>query len=102
MNFSDLYLFLKKETGYEINDTSPNWKIGDDLGFYGDEAEDFIIKFSKEFNIDISNFAFNNYFNPEIDKISLSIFNFFKKGQTEKKDLTIKDLKDAIESGKLE
>jgi hypothetical protein len=100
MNFSNLYLFLKEETGYEINDTSPNLRIEKDLGIYGDEAEDFIIKFSKEFNIDISNFAFNNYFNLETDKISLFIFNFFKK--TVRKDLTISDLKKAIEIGKLE
>jgi hypothetical protein len=58
VNYTQLYQFLKEETGKIINDTSPNRKIEKDLGIYGDEVEDFIIRFSNRFNVDIRNFNF--------------------------------------------
>ncbi|AWG25816.1 hypothetical protein FK004_11590 [Flavobacterium kingsejongi] len=100
VNYMLLYKFLNEETGKIINDTSPNWKIEKDLGIYGDEAEDFIIRFSNRFNVDISNFNFKEHFNSEIDSISLFIVNLFYK--KEKNELTINDLKKAVKNGKLE
>lgn len=100
VNYTQLYQFLNDKTGKLINDTSPNWRIEKDLGIYGDEAQDFIIRFSDKFNVDVSNFNFKEYFNSEIDSISLFIANIFYK--KEKKELTINDLKKAIKNGKLE
>ncbi|MBW1657933.1 DUF1493 family protein [Flavobacterium quisquiliarum] len=94
-----LYQFLKEETGKTITDTSPNWKIEKDLGIYGDEAEEFITRFSNKFNVDISDFDFVAYFNSETDVISLLISRLFYK--KEKKELTINDLREAIKKGKL-
>lgn len=100
MNFDNFYQFIKRETDHEIDNYSPNLRIENDFNIYGDEAVDFIIKFSKEFNIDISSFNFNEHFSPEADKISLFILKLFKKVKAN--NLTINDLKNAIKVGKLE
>lgn len=100
MDYTELYKFLSDETGKVIDDKSPNWKIDDDLKIYGDDANEFLIKFSKKFNIKIENFNFENYFNPEIDKISLFFFNIFNR-KAKKMDFTINSLKEAIKKGEL-
>jgi hypothetical protein len=100
MDFENFYQFIKRETGYEINNCSPNWRIENDFNIYGDDAVEFIMKFSNEFNIDISSFNFNHHFSPESDKVSLFFLTLLKKIKV--KDLAINDLKQAIELGKLE
>lgn len=100
MDNSKFYEFLKEETGVFFDDVSPNCYIEKDLDIYGDEAEDFLIKFSKEFNVDITSFNFDEHFNSEVDKISLWLSSLF--GKEKKKDLTIYDLKNALIKGKLE
>lgn len=62
-----------------------------DLLIYGDDAEEFLQAFSKEFNVDISNFNIGEYFLNE------GVHFFGKK----KKVLTLADLEKAIETGKL-
>lgn len=100
MDNSKFYKFLKEETGKFFDDASPNCYIEKDLEIYGDEAEDFLMKFSNEFNVDITSFNFGEHFNFEIDTISLWIYSLFNKGK--KKDLTINDLKKSLITGKLE
>lgn len=100
MNNTKIYEFLFQETGKVINDESPNYRIQKDLNIYGDEAVDFLTKFSKKFNVKIDNFIFDDYFDPEIDKISLFILNVFRK-KIIKKELTIENLKEAIKKGEL-
>lgn len=95
----DLYTFIKNETGHSLDDSSLNLSIQKDLDIYGDEAYDFIIKFSSAFEVDIKGFEFNKYFHNEVDKFSLLIFSFFFR--REKKDLTINDLKKAMINRKL-
>ena len=100
MNYNVFYEFLLHETGKVINDESPNYKIQQDFNIYGDEANDFLIRFSEKFNVKIDNFIFDDYFDQEIDKISLFILNIFRK-KIIKKELTINNLKLAIEKGEL-
>ncbi|MBP1224728.1 DUF1493 family protein [Flavobacterium sp. 1355] len=100
MDNSKFYKFLKEETGKNFDDESPNYYIEKDLNIYGDEAEDFLMKFSNEFKVDITSFNFGEHFNPEADKIYLWFYNLFYKKN--KKDLTIEDLKKAIIKTKLE
>jgi len=100
MENNELYIFLKNEINKNIDDNSPNLRLEKDLNIYGDDAVEFLEKFSKKFNVNITNFNFDQYFNPEIDKISLFLKNIFNKNI--KSDLTINDLKEAIVKGKLE
>jgi acyl carrier protein len=73
-------------------------KLENDLGIYGDDAVDFITKFAKKYNVDISDLDFSKYFTKEIS------FYFVRKFfiKSDKKDLTIEDLLSSIKTGKLE
>lgn len=73
-----------------------------DLQIYGDDADEFILSFSKKFNVDVSKFSIKEYFEPEGDQISLSIWRLFRKGRKTIKLLTVGDLEQAAIKGKLE
>jgi acyl carrier protein len=96
----EFYKFLKEEFNININENSPNFGLERDLNIYGEDAFEFIEKFAKRFNINLDNFNFEKYFNPEIDRISLLFKNKFRNNN--KSELTIQDLKSAIINGKLE
>lgn len=83
-NFSGTYDFIfTKSTSIE-----------NDLGITGDDGHDLIKEYSKTFNVDISDFKFENYFYPEP-----SHFIDYKKIKI--KPLTIGDLENAIIKGYL-
>ncbi|MDR2204930.1 MAG: DUF1493 family protein [Flavobacteriaceae bacterium] len=68
-------------------------RIENDLDIYGDDADDFIIAFGKEFNVDVSWFRIGEYFNSENSRP----FNVKKK-----KNLTIAHLEKAVIAGRLD
>ncbi len=68
-------------------------QIEDDLGVTGMEAAELITKFAEHFNVDIRAFNFDDYFHPEPGM-------FIYPRQI--KILTVGDLQDAINLGKLE
>ena len=78
-------------------------QIGSDLKIYGDDSDEFLIAFSKEFNVDVSKFKIGDYFGDEGDPILPAIIRVVtgkKKRQT--KVLTIGHLEKAIEAGRLD
>ncbi|MDR2637746.1 MAG: DUF1493 family protein [Zoogloeaceae bacterium] len=52
--------------------TRINW----DLGVDGDDGLDLVIEFGKKFNVDISNFPFDDYFGPEAGMTPFSLLVF--------------------------
>jgi hypothetical protein len=94
-----LFKFIENETGIILDESCLNFSVQKDLGIYGDEAYDFILNFSNIFQVDITEFKFNEYFNNEIDGISLLLISFFKKSK--KSQLTVEKLRQAIISKKL-
>jgi hypothetical protein len=90
--YESLLEFVRKESGtYEIIDRDTGIEKG--LGITGQDAEDFIMKFAKKYNVDISNFMFSEYFNDEP-----TAFTF---GHDVKK-LTFGHLEKAAKVGKLD
>ena len=69
--------FIKKERGNYNFPLTEGRTLSGDLGIYGDDADDFFIAFSKEFQVDISNFEIGNYFRGEGDFIIAYIRIFF-------------------------
>ncbi len=69
--------------------------IQDDLKIYGDDASEFLMKFCRKYEIDYSNFKFDDYFSSEPNWS-----DFFKKDSTFK-NFTISSLILAIKSKKL-
>jgi acyl carrier protein len=102
--FERLKEFIKKETFVNDVEITSNTIIETEFGVTGDDADDFIIAFSKEFNIDISNFEIAKHFKGEGDTTLIGIVNFFKGNKTEEKysALTVGDLERAILAGKLD
>ena len=100
MDYIELYKYVADFSGESYHDMTPDHSLSNDLGIYGDDASDFIIDFSQRFKVDISSFNFDEYFEGEGDMISKFFVNLFSKKKN-KKDLKIKDLKYAIESGRL-
>ena len=100
MDYNELYKYIADFSGVHSDDMTPDHSLSNDLGIYGDDASDLIIDFSKKFKVDISSFNFDEYFEGEGDMISKFFVGLFSKKKN-KKDLKIKDLKNAIESGRL-
>ncbi|WP_339694763.1 DUF1493 family protein [uncultured Roseivirga sp.] len=73
-------------------------RLEEDLSIYGDDAVDFIEKFSAKFKVDIEGLDFSKYFSKETS------FHFFKKHfkPKNKRPLTLGDLERAVINRKLE
>ena len=102
--FEKLKAFIIRETFVNDLEITPNTIIETEFGVTGDDADNFIIAFSKEFNIDVSNFEIAKHFKGEGDTTLINLFNFFKGKKTEEKyvALTVGDLERAILAGKLD
>ena len=117
----ELQLFLEKELLSRWDKRiifTPEIKISKDFGLQGEDAEDFILHFMKEFNIVFGkNFNFKERFYPEFGEgftynvfgPLMSIFNFFRNSidknsphNIELKDLSVEELQQAINKGILE
>ena len=99
--FAELYRFLEVEfPGRAFNSASPNWRLEEDLGIYGDEAVDFLLRFSERFNVDISGFDLSTHFGKE-DSLGYYMRKLLNWPRTLKPSPSIEDLKSAMETGRL-
>jgi hypothetical protein len=57
--------FVSSETATRKQHLSGNTDIAMDLGVEGDDAVEFMLKFQREFDVDLSNFCFDQYFGGE-------------------------------------
>lgn len=60
-----LISFIKDEIRNPEFEITADLSLEDDLGIFGDDAGEFILAFSKKFNVNIKDFNFNNYSNSE-------------------------------------
>jgi len=72
-----------------------------DLGIGGDDADELIYEFSKKFNINIDDFTISKYFEGYSESVFLTNI-FSNKKSPKEKELTLGDLEEAIQSGRLE
>ncbi|GCB33271.1 DUF1493 family protein [Bacteroides faecalis] len=73
-----------------------------DLKLKGDDAYEFICLFGKKFNINISEFDFEEYFDSEGDWILPMILDLLLKRKKKiKKKITLGDLERGVKEGKL-
>lgn len=93
--FEKIKTFLIDERWEYDFELRPETSLQNDLKMYGDEASDILNKFCAKFDVDSSDFIFDNYFKPEPSWTD--IFSSNKKY----KDLKILDLVRAVESKKL-
>lgn len=76
-------------------------KLYEDLKIDGDDAFELLQAFSEKFNVDMSEFKYNEYFAPEgIDIIGVLSRLFKDKEKKKLKSLTLADLEEAAKEGK--
>jgi hypothetical protein len=74
-----------------------------DLKITGDDADEFLVAFGKEFAVDVSNFPFSDYFDSEGDKLISSTIKAIKGvGEVNRKVLTVGHLERAAILGRLD
>ena len=101
--FDRLKIFVIKEAAVEEEEVIEDASLENDLGVHGDDAVEFIVAFSKEFNVDVSRFMAAEYFSPEGDVILPAIIRLFTgKKKAKQKDLTIRHLVKAVIAGQLD
>jgi len=94
--------FIIQETLVKEKEVVPSAEIDKDLGITGDDAVELIDNFSNEFNVDISGFEFDKYFQEEGSWFFGWLSDFFNKGERLPRiGLTINDLAEAVSTGKL-
>lgn len=92
----ELIDFIAEETRTKPSKIHKDSLLEKDLGLYGDEAGDFLTAYSKRYNVDISQFPFSTYFNPEGMPLMRGFFN-----QAKTKELSVNDLYEGIQKGSL-
>jgi hypothetical protein len=95
-----ILLFINRERGVYRKKITLDTSLETDLKLTGDDAYDFFLAFSKEFNVDVENFKISDYFADEgsFELMKLVLFGI----HTKKKDFKIRRLVEAIKDSKLE
>lgn len=96
--FDKIEEFVKKERGKYRKPLTQKTTLEQDLKITGDDADEFIIAFGKEFNVNISKFDFGKYFN---DEGGMSVLFVLLGKRTKKPPLTLGGLEKAVEAGEL-
>lgn len=97
----ELYRFLEEEwPGTTFDGASDALRLDEDLGLYGDEAIDFLLKLSERFNVDLTQFDLAAHFYPE-DSLRYGFRRLFGCKRELKASPSIKDLRNAIATGEL-
>ncbi len=105
--FDKLKEFIVQQAGVDEHEVTPDARLYNDLGIYGDDAVELLIEYGKKFNVDVSKFMAADYFEGEggiglIDMIYGLIKSFTGSiPSTGLKVLTVNDLENGIIAGKL-
>lgn len=94
--FEEIKQFILRERWHYDFEITSETSLQDDLKIFGDDASEILTKFCIEFNVDYSDFKFDDYFHPEV-----SWNDFFVKKKKYKK-LTIGHLVKAVQAGRLD
>lgn len=101
--FNRLKAFVVEQACVKDYEVIPEAKIEDDLGVTGDDAVDFLLAYSKIFNVDVTRFMAADYFDGEGDFILPAIIRMLTgKKKVKNKVLTVVDLHNGILAGKLD
>lgn len=91
--------FTAAETGVDLQKLTLNTTLARDLGLDGDDADEFLTNFAKQFQVDLSGFTFNLHFGPE----AVSSLDIFLQSSSNQKStlipITLSDLIDSVAAG---
>ena len=102
-NFDKLKKFIANQAAVNEYEVTPDARLYDDLGIYGDDAFELLIAYGKKFDVDLSKFMAADYFRGEGDVILPAIIRFFlNRPKPKYKTLTVSHLEKGIIAGKLD
>jgi Protein of unknown function (DUF1493) len=84
--------FVATQICIDIGKLCLQTRLREDLALYGDDAEEFFIKFSHEFQVELLEFNFDEYFPPEPTLLDPFIFILRLLRKKRYKSILIKDL----------
>lgn len=98
---SRIYALVAKQSGVAQDKLNPGTTLSSDLGIDGDDAQELMLAYSKEFEVDMSGFDITNHFGPEA---SFNPFYYlylllFKRDRLNLEPITLGDLADSVEQG---
>lgn len=88
--------FIAEHTCVKITRLCLETTLREDLGIDGDDAVDLLEAFSREFQIDLSDLNFTEYFDAE----GFNLFSLFSSRRKKLKPLTVGKLVDTATSGR--
>jgi acyl carrier protein len=100
--------FVAKSRAYKKEKIKPQSSMYHDLGCDGIDGQDLLADFRDEFDVDITNFAFDRHFGPELP-LNPFVWIYWKicepekltlRGQYKKVPITVMDLYEAAKSKK--
>ena len=103
-NLEKVRQFISNYWSYDIGKISLNTTI-DDLGLYGDDKYDFLLEFSRRFDLDSSKINYINYIDNEPNLVMQirEIFRYIFKKKNNDSDtiipITVKMLVDSVDNG---
>ena len=101
--FGKIKLLVEQQMGRYKKPLLRTTTLEKDLGMSGDDAVEFILEFSKLFNVDISKFEIGKYFYPEGDSILPALFRIFTGEKNPKQmELNLGSLENAVLAGRLD
>lgn len=100
--YERLKAFISEFSGCEEDEILESTGLQKDLGIYGDDSTELLVKYSKEFNVDVSNFMAADYFSGEGEIIFLPVLRRLFKVKHTKKNLTVGHLLKGIIFGRLD
>lgn len=96
--YEDLDDFIKKEIGFKINENTVFFK---DLKLIGDDADAFLLRFRETFEIDMTEFKFEDYFIDEYNIPFLYLYDrWFRKEKIKRKEFNIKHFEKILKEKK--
>lgn len=95
--FEEILVLIPDQMFPKDKERSRELRVEDDLRIYGDDAADFILRFSDRFSVDISDLVLDKYFTKE------TAFYFLAKrlSKRNRASLTLGDLEKAVIAGEL-
>ena len=102
--YDQLVKFLSNEMSVGIERISLDSRIAQDFGVDGDDGVELLDNYSKKFNVDLSQFNYDEYFGPEGSLTPFSFIrylfaNFCQSTKKNTKEIIVKDLLNGIDNG---
>jgi hypothetical protein len=98
--FENVVAFVSETTGMRAERIHATTRLRRDCGVDGDDAAELVIKFSKQFCVDLAEFQFDRHFGPESSVNLFALIGNILSGGPNLVEICIEDLVVAARRGR--